>query len=810
MAFLTIDSVTPRWRYGLLAAALVLSCTACESDDASQQECDAGRCPAGDGGSGRSPANRTDGASADAGSPPDAESGADATADGGGARGEDAGGGDGGEPQAEPVDDKDDVPACGDELTGEAVDEEPPTATVLFPSHRAYTDASSITVRGSAHDPDGVAAVSVGGVGARSTDGFATWTATVPLVHGCNVLPVTVTDSLGNQHEHADSLAIRNQGTPLTSVAAMAIDAANGQLLVADEYSNSILSFDLDSGYGTVLTSASQDDGTGFRGSSAIAVDATRDRALAGSWGDDTLLSVDLTTGERRVISTSQGEETQFPFVYDIALDAEADTAFVLNSYHGSVVAVDLASGARTVVSSEGVGAGPSLTDPAGIVFDDATLPSEPRLLVSDRALGLVLAVDIASGDRSVLSSTSPQGTGLALNHPSSIELDAANHRLLVVDGEPEFVGSSSPSVGRNVVIAVDLLTGDRTTVAGAGVGSGAPLSRLYGLAFDPGTQRLFVAGTNTGRIVRVDLQSGERERFVDSNVGSGPGFAEPAALAFDDGELWALDSLNGSLLRVELANGERKDVSSVRTGSGPPWSDPSALALDSSSGVAKRAFVLELLSNSVFTVDLGSGERALLSDSGETATGAGNFPGLAFDAAHDRLLFTEATSFAGLQAIDMQTGVRSTFAGADGDATVNLRGAQDVVIDDVSTPARALVIANQGVIGVDLSTGALEPVSSVSLAVGEGAPFFGGRGALDRSARALVATDTFSGVFTIDLASGQREQVCGTDPAGGPGVRPAAVAVDGQHRIAYVADDVRHCIMAVDLSSGERVIMSR
>ena len=111
------------------------------------------------------------------------------------------------------VDDEEDIAACGDELASEHTSDGPaggPAASVVFPSHRAYPDADTIRVRGTANDPDGVAAVSVNGVGASSSDAFATWTATVPIAHGCNVLRVTATDSLGNRNERADALA--NQG----------------------------------------------------------------------------------------------------------------------------------------------------------------------------------------------------------------------------------------------------------------------------------------------------------------------------------------------------------------------------------------------------------------------------------------------------------------------------------------------------------------------------------------------------------------------------------------------------------------------
>ena len=69
-------------------------------------------------------------------------------------------------------------------------DAESPVARIDFPLGSALTDAAQLRVRGTAHDPSGVAAVRVNGVPATSSDGFATWAVVVPLELGENALVV--------------------------------------------------------------------------------------------------------------------------------------------------------------------------------------------------------------------------------------------------------------------------------------------------------------------------------------------------------------------------------------------------------------------------------------------------------------------------------------------------------------------------------------------------------------------------------------------------------------------------------------------
>ena len=73
-----------------------------------------------------------------------------------------------------------------------SVENTAPTVQVLFPPPGSEIESAQVTVQGHAADESGVAAVLVNGVPATSSDGFATWQATVPIVLGLNTLTVTI------------------------------------------------------------------------------------------------------------------------------------------------------------------------------------------------------------------------------------------------------------------------------------------------------------------------------------------------------------------------------------------------------------------------------------------------------------------------------------------------------------------------------------------------------------------------------------------------------------------------------------------
>ncbi len=78
-------------------------------------------------------------------------------------------------------------------------DATPPAVAITSPATGTTTAATSITVTGTSSDAlSGVASVKVNNVAVTTSNGFATWTATVPLGFGTHAITATATDNAGN------------------------------------------------------------------------------------------------------------------------------------------------------------------------------------------------------------------------------------------------------------------------------------------------------------------------------------------------------------------------------------------------------------------------------------------------------------------------------------------------------------------------------------------------------------------------------------------------------------------------------------
>src|SRR5262249_46238251 len=157
----------------------------------------------------------------------------------------------------------------------------------------------SIHVSGSAADISGVAAIRVNGAAATSSDGFATWTAVVPLHRGTNVLEVTATDVFSNTEAHAASVAIENPGTFLLGVAGMATDSPHSRVLAADAVHDAILAVDLADGTREVLTGMGVGTGPNLADPERLATDLPHGRVLVLDAQAQSLFAVGLSTGNR-------------------------------------------------------------------------------------------------------------------------------------------------------------------------------------------------------------------------------------------------------------------------------------------------------------------------------------------------------------------------------------------------------------------------------------------------------------------------------------------------------------------------------
>jgi len=705
------------------------------------------------------------------------------------------------------------------------VDHVPPSARIAFPTALSYSDASVIAVRGNANDAHGVAEVRVNGVLANTLDGFQNWRADVPLAAGENSLTVSVRDAAGNETNAASSAKVVNRGPPVFLIRGIDFDATGERIIVGDRQMNIVYAVDPATGYSQLVSPASAITGPLFR-LTDLAVDASRNRAVLIDSYLNALVAVDLATGARQVLAPASlaSSDTNVTDTSFVAVDGTRNRAFVLRTSNLSVIEIDLATGVRQVISSTTLGNGDHFCAPRGILYDEISVPGTPRLLVTGGVstdLGCearLTAVELATGDRSVVSSAADFiGTGITFGEPAALRMDATNRRVIVRDS-------------LRAIFAVDLDTGDRTQLAGEFTGSGSNFDNsVRGIAFNSATGNVYIPSAGS-TMIGLDTTTLERTLLLSTSIGSGTALGGSEGIVVEQSSGTAASLLLAergyrSLVRLNLASGQRSVVSSQmqNVGTGNDFFAPSDVVLDTrpgSNGHTAIALVDAPL-NALVSVDLLTGNRTMLQPLGVDLQSLGIMRSLRLDAAGNRAYFsaTVPSQFNSLYSINLATGALQEIAGGPrGSGHIHDR-ASNFVLLPASNPTRAL-LADEGpggVFSVDFATGDrtefLAPWPEDS---SPGASVMGGSYLDTPNARLLgVRVGSESNVFSVSLTTGAQRVISGEDPVTGvvTGRGPVpfgAFAMDVNDGIAYLANYWTESVYAVDLVSGDRVIIAR
>lgn len=672
---------------------------------------------------------------------------------------------------------------------------------VVFPPAGSLTDATSITVRGTARLDAGVRAIRVNGVAAQSTDDFHHWRASVPLQPGANALVVESEDGSGQLDPDAAQVALALAPEPMYAPDAVILDAPRNRALVVDSYQNALFTVDLATGSRALV----------YRPPATNAVGAAVAPHL-----------IPL-------------EPPAFPLVDVAVLDNQGQRALVVALT--ALFSVELASGKDTVISDKATGSGPALVQ----VVDAALDAAQGRALVLDRLLGALLAVDLATGARSVISDEAT-GSGPALQQATAVALDAGAGRAIVLNGGNETAA----------LLAVDLTTGARTLISDADRGAGPALGNPKDLALDAAGNRALVTDWVLGGVVAVDLDTGDRTT-LSAATASGPGLEQPAGLTVDaaQGRALLVDPARTALLAVDLATGDRTLLAGDTVGSGHELRTPYTLAMDQA---RRRVIIGDLAEAVIVAVDLATGERAVLSsDTVGQGPSLGTLVSLAVDRRTGRIVV--ATSYDDLLlSVDPDTGDRTVISGNGAGTGPSLAGPQSMALDEDGN--RAIVAAVAGVLAVDLDTGdrallgagiddvrwlRFEPqCNHVLIASGrtEDHGLFAlglASGQLDRvsnyhtcydlpagaletpaydehAGRVLGWHDLISALMVVDVVTGAcTTQATPMIQGGGPWPYPHRdMVVDPDTGLLLLTDDFSKALMALDPETGERVFVSR
>lgn len=708
------------------------------------------------------------------------------------------------------------------------VDVSPPTAKIQFPTPVSYTDATTLTVRGSASDAHGVGSVSVNGVTATSIDGFENWRANVPLTAITTTLTVSVTDAAGNTASNVDSVVVTNRGPVLMSYTNLEFDPNGHQLIALDRGTDSVYGYDATTGVGRLISKGpSPGAAAGQNAPTVIAVDATRNRALFVDYVIDALVAVDLATGARSLASPSQGTGSPTSLVVSnyLAVDPAGNRAFAPNDMCQCIIGMNLNNATRSIVASASVGSGafpPSMID---LVYDDITTPNAPRLLTSSwmgPGVQEIIAIDVATGNRTVLSSfANSVGTGPSTGGTMALNLDPLRHRLVTADN---YIFG---------IMAIDLVTGDRSVIMDRQLtGSGPLMYPTVGAAYDPATNRMFSKQVLDDEILVTDLATQDRAPFIYAHVGSGPAPMSLDAIVIEQPtgtptSLLYTQTYPFNVMRLDLATGARTTVSDgnavPNVGTGPVLDGIADLVLDTrpSAGPHKALALLGSPNNRLVSIDLVTGDRVQIADLNSASPAVTEPRYLELDVTHNRAVFTDGDNNGdgdALYAIDLATGARTTLTSSTVGSGFAPEYYADFMLDPTSNSTLALVSDTyaQSYVAVDLTTGTRTKFAGI-MSGGINQQFNGPNLMyLDVPNWRLIAANggSPSNFFSMSMETQVQRLISGHDlhtntlKGAGPEVYPGGFAVDSDRQVIYATAAGSTRIFAIDMVSGDRVII--
>lgn len=628
-------------------------------------------------------------------------------------------------------------------------------ASVEFPGALAMTDAEAIVVRGTASDLDGVVSITIGGVAATSSNGFANWQALLPLANGRNAFDVAVRDRGGRVTSGLASLEVESEPAR-AAPNSIAFDAARNRLLFSDSFTQCVI-------------------------------------------------ALDLATGDCRFFSdATHGAGTPLDEPAGIALDAANDRLYVVEHVVGgahALLAVDLATGDRSLLSGLGVGSGSDFDFPDDVAIDSA----RSRLLVTERDRGIV-AVDLATGNRSLMSGTGV-GTGPAFDLPICIGIAPSGSFAIVGD------------IVLDALVRVELTTGNRSIVSDATNGTGPLLKEMRGIHVRADELSAIVCDTTLDAVLEVNLSNGDRTVLCDNQTGTGPSLSSPFdAVELDaSGDLVAfLDGGLATALVLDVATGVRADLSDDNTGEGDPLQRGTDVALDAS---RRRAIVSDERADTILEIDLTTGDRTLVSGALRGAGPDLDRPiALALDLARDRaiVITLDAAGTAGqLMTVSLTSGDRVVLSGGGAGSGPLLESVADVVVDPAlgrAIVADSHVVAGNRVgrlIAVDLDDGARTIVTDEANGSGPAILSFTSI-TRDPARNRILGLDPFQNlVLAVDLATGDRTIVSGDTVGSGPPLDASHLTDDpAGDRIITVSNDRPFQLHAIDLASGDRALL--
>jgi len=427
------------------------------------------------------------------------------------------------------------------------------------------------------------------------------------------VSDATFADVLAVDLDTGARTIVSNAG--LAAPAGLTLDADNDDALIIDPGLNFLIDMRLGDGFLDVVSPpnfSSQSD-LPFQFPEGVSLDAANNRALVTDVEAGRLLDVNLVDDGNNLNAPDIGERRLFPDAIPaaevnallsplgIATDAAADRVLVVDSLLQAVVAVDGQTGARTILSD------PETPDDVNVLSGPVSIEVDTgnnQALVVDQTLISITAVDLSTGARIILSDNTTPDETLPFTTPVDVVIDTVvGGRALVTD------------VSAATLFAVDLATGERSVVFDNDTDPDIDLIAPERLVVDAANNRALIIDSGRQGIVAVDLIGDNHEVLSDAEVPADQDvfFANPTGLTLDEinNRVLVSDATIRAVVAVDLTDGTRTVLSSFTEGNGATLLAPADMS-EGLDGVSVT--VLDNSIRGLIEVDTGNGGRSVLS----------------------------------------------------------------------------------------------------------------------------------------------------------------------------------------------------
>ncbi len=315
-------------------------------------------------------------------------------------------------------------------------------------------------------------------------------------------------------------------------------------------------------------------------------------------------------------------------------------------------------------------------------------------------------------------------------------------------------------------------------------------------------------SGDNTLTVTTEDAPGNRNPQAVSVLLRRTELLAQPRGIAIDgaNNRAWVSDIRTNTVYAVDLTSGNAAVLSGSGTGSGPALLIPLHLVFDAGNN---RLLVAQDAPNGLVSIDLTTGDRTVINAAPIDLAAT---RGMVLDSANNRVLLPDFGR-SDMRAIDLTTGVLTDWPNIPGD--LDYGNARAIEIDSANN--RVLLpfpSSTDRLYAVDLTSGAFTSVSDPIS--GFGPRFFRPYDVvLDAVGNRVFVSDGRPAIFEIDLATGTRSVLSGLDQidnftintigAGRLFEDPVGLIYDEDNARLIAADSSTFEVWAVDTTTGDR-----